>query len=174
MRKLTGMLLVLVLVLGTAGPTAANNGALVEGLWLARDNVDGSRMLLEITELTDGSGFFNVVFTDTRATAGCVPRPARFRAVSNSGTFDPGLPPSPHGPRFFVVFDASAGDQIRCFGRSVPAIDFFELQLCFENDPVHCTDPVDPDPNIAIDLILDVNEQPITEPPGNLWFHIHG
>lgn len=159
MRKLTGLLLVLVLVGGIAAPTAANHGAAVEGLWLARDSFDGSLMKLEISELSDDSGDFNVVFTDTRATAGCVPA-ARFVAVSNSATFD-----DTNG-RFVAPFEQN----FQCSGRSNANIGGdLELQFCSQFVAVHC--PFEVAPNTMVDTIL-VDDQVIGG--GNVWFHVHG
>lgn len=168
MRRLTVLVLALAVVLGIAAPVAADHGGPVEGLWLAKDNVDGSLMLMTVAEADDGSGDFTVVYTDTRATGGCEPA-TRFRAVSDTGSYDP------NNGRFFASFD-----QIRCLGRSVPTLDFFELQFCtrqlFEGDEGYpaCSEPgsYPVAPNTMVDFILDVNEEPIGG--GNVWHHIHG
>lgn len=154
MRKLTVLVIGLVLVFGIAAPAAASHGAQFEGLWTAIDEFDDSFMTLQITEV-GRDGLFRVILTDFLATEGCDPD-AQFRAFSTTATGDPG------NGRFFATFD-----QIRCTGRSTVnplLLPSFTIEFCsqelFEGDEGFpaCPDPVAP--NTMVDDL------------GNVWFHV--
>ena len=149
MRNLARLVLVAVFVLGTALPASAGHGSPIEGRWLNRDVADGSLQMMTIEEFGD-DGFFNVVYTDTRATGACAP-PARFVATSSTALW------SNVDGRFFLPLGPGT-----CSGRSTPTIGAIEIEF----DPGGIADP-ESNP----DLFPDEWDGTLIDEFGNIWFH---
>ncbi len=150
MRNLTRLTLVAVLVLAVAAPVAAGHGSPIEGRWLNRDVADGSLQMMTITEFGE-EGFFNVVYTDTRATGACDP-PARFVATSSTALW------SDIDGRFFLPLGLGT-----CSGRSSPTIG----PITIEFDPGGIEDPEN-----NPDLFPDEWDGTLVDEFGNTWFHV--
>lgn len=121
MRRITILLVTLGLVVGVAAPASATHGEPVDGLWWAIDAVDGSLMIMRVTEQGGDSEFFTVVLTDFWATGACSP-PSVYRGRSTSAMYDDGTIGNPKA--LFVTFDHN-----RCFGRSTPTSASFDVRF---------------------------------------------
>lgn len=143
MRKLTVLVTAMAILIGGTAPAYADHGDAVDGVWRASD-VDGSQMQVTITEHKNATGFFTVVFIDSRATGACTPA-ARMRAITTGALFGPRT----DGPTSALFADFS---DITCFGNSVPTWPdgfHFEWDVIVDNE-------------IMVDL------------EGVVWYHVRG
>lgn len=143
MRRLIVSVAALLLLFGGAVPAQASHGDAVDGVWRATD-LDGSKMILEITEHEGNTGYFTVVWKDSRAAGACSPA-ARWEAVTTTALF---------GPRTDEPTSALFADfsDIRCYGNStsnLPDGFQYEWDVIVDNE-------------IMVDLY------------GVVWYHIRG
>ena len=109
---------------------------------IAFDVVDGSLMLMRVTEQANDTGLFDVFFMDTRATQACS-RPAPYVAESSNSLYDDGG--GGFEGRFFAFLDPGM-----CRGSATPTIGAITLEFF---------------PGAVIG-------ETMTDQFGNIWYHL--